>query len=232
MTKTDLFKTILKTINPYRRIAVSLLLVGLVVSTIYAFEFENMVQAEKETKLNPRTSSTTLEEAPSKNQTQSNSSSNNQPKSDSSTTVNSYGDDEQKSISTTNKVQSTKNTSPKIQPSQKEITPTAKLVIATGPAAGSYQLNLTKKEELTGLELMKLARDKYGLIFDYSGSGAMTFINSIGGLANQQTSEAGCQWSGKAWLLYYNNQLSIAGIGSIIINNQDNITWNYEHYCY
>jgi hypothetical protein len=227
----NLVEKILKKLNPYRRIIVSLLLIGLLVSTIYALEFETSAQAEKNDILNPRTSSISLEKAETNQDSKTNSAENDR-KSQTKTTPSSEKEDNRKTVTKKEELPTKKQVF-KAEPIEKEeVKPKAKIVVASGPAIGSYQMTLPEEKSLTGLELMKLARDNHGLNFEYSGSGAMAFVSSIGGLENVVSDREGCSWSGSSWMLYYNDRLSMVGIGSIKINNQDKLTWNYEDYCY
>jgi len=219
-------KTMLKTIHPYRRVIISLLLVGLFVSTIYAFQFEQKASAQNGDKLNPRTSSTAFEkEKIVKEKDKSDKQSRKRQQTQTKTVIVKEPKKAKKQGTKNNRNQSREIIS-------QEIPDQAKLAITSGSAAGSYTINLNKKEGLTGLGLMEKAKSKYGLNFDYSGSGTLAFINSIGNLNNQVLDEPGCKWAGNAWILYYNGNASMVGIGSININDQDNLTWNYEHYCY
>ncbi len=224
-------KTMLKTIHPFRRVIISLLLVGLFVSTIYAFQFEQEANAQNGDKLDPRTSSTAFEkvEIVKEKDNKKKDKSDKQSKEEQQTRT--------KTVTIKEPIKNKKLDRGKNQNQFKEIISQeapdqAKLLITSGSAAGSYKIELEKGYSLTGLELMIKTREEYGLNFSHSGSGAMAFVNSIGNLANKVVDEPGCQWAGNAWMLYYNGKQSLVGIGSIDINNQDNITWNYEHYCY
>lgn len=220
-------KKALKFINPFRRTILGVLLVCLFVSTIYALNFENSANAESK-RLNPRTSSISFEKVKivekektdKKKESTNNQQENKQPETAIKDKV-SYKTieiKEPKKINGENRALET--------PTPDQV----KLIVTTGSNAGSYAIEI--EEKMTGLELMEKAADEYGLEFNYSGSGTMAFVNSIGNLKNTITNEPGCQWSGRGWLIYLNNQITNIGIGQIIVKDKDQLTWNYEHYCY
>ncbi len=194
-------RSFLRFLIPYREIILSILLVGLFVSTISAFQFSQEPAQSKidQKKLNPRVSSTKLKEN-KKNKPQKES----------------QRKQEKKTFKEICCPQTVKKTGPRTSTVKKS---QANLIVSDGPAAGSYRVSFNP--DINGLQMMDQARIDYGLRFQYQifqGLGA--FITSIGGLANNPATNS---W----WLLYYNGKSSSVGISFIKPKNNDTISWQY-----
>ncbi len=220
-------RKVLKTINPYRKLMISILLVGLFISTIYAFKTEE-IQAKDDTKTNPRVSSvrwqkTSEDEKETDKQGKEESGEKEKAKEDNQNQ--SQKTKETKTVTKTVKVEKQVQQ----EPIRKEGTNNSKadqqtveklqIIVRNGPKAGSYQVEF--KEDKNAFELMEQAQADYGLTFSYSSSQYGIFIESIGGLTNSYSDS-------KYWMLYYNGKLSNKGVASIYPENGDQITWQYE----
>lgn len=194
-------RSFLRFLIPYREIILGILLVGLFVSTISAFQFSQEPTQSKiyQEKLNPRVSSTKLKKE-KKNKPQRES----QRK---------QGKKTVKKISYPQAVKKTGARTSTIKKSQ------ANLIVSNGSAAGSYRVAFSPG--INGLQMMEQARADYGLRFQYQIYQDMgAFITSINGLANNPATNS---W----WLLYYNGKMSSIGISFIKPKNNDTISWQY-----
>ena len=200
-------RKILEIIKPYRELILGILLVGLFVSTVYAFQFEEGEEpnsSDQNSQLNPRTSSTTLKSTAKKELTTGKvkSSSKNSPSANSKKS-------QVKEIypSSINK---------KGEERKEEIHYQVKLVVGDGPQTGSYQVEFLPGQN--GLAIMEQARSDYGLQFTYQTYSFGVFIDSIGGLASDNH---------HYWSLYYNGQFSSVGISDLYLNHNDSMGWKY-----
>jgi hypothetical protein len=211
-------KKLIKKTYPFRHIILGVLVVGLVVSSVYAFNYQPETNNDGKDKLNPRTSSIAFKKAedqdknrqPTKNDADKNKESNEQNNRRAKTVI------VKKIVAQQNNVRSKTNAK---TDRQIEETETVKIIIASGPMAGSYKIEI--EDQLSGLEAMKKAQELYGLTYEYQSSSFGVYITSIGGL------EAGNR---EYWSLEYNGSYAQVGIADLILTDEDTITWKLANY--
>jgi len=200
----------LQSIKPYRELIFGILLIGLFVSSVYAFQFKNG-QRENQAKLNPRTSSTYLKHPDQRKKNPA------QRKVGKRPTVKS-----KETRKTVKKIKYPQSSQRLVAEERRVKKNQADLIISDGPGRGSYQIEF--QPGINGLEIMKIAQRDYGLSFQYQtypGLGA--YITSIGGLQKDRHRHY-------YWALYYNNQMSTVGISLLYPKNNSTISWQYSYY--
>lgn len=109
------------------------------------------------------------------------------------------------------------------KPAEVDSNQTAKIVIRLAPDSGPIEIELPVTGEMTVLDLMNQAQREGKLEFEYRGSGATVFVNSIQGLANQGA-------GGHNWIYRVNGKLGDRSIGVAEIVAGDKITWEFGSY--
>jgi hypothetical protein len=204
-------KKVLETLKPYRELILGIMLVGLFVSTVYAFQFEQEKKSDPPdptTQLNPRTSSTTLKSTAPKESATKQEKTSPRKSSSASQRVNS----EKKQVKKIYSSSISKKGEKRTEKAHHQV----KLMVGSGPQAGSYQVEFLPGQN--GFAIMEQARSDYGLQFTHQTYSFGIFINSIGGL----TSDDHHYWS-----LFHNRQLSSVGISDLYPNHNDSISWQY-----
>ena len=110
-----------------------------------------------------------------------------------------------------------------VESAQTDSNQTAKIVIRLGSDSGPLEIESPVTDEMTVLDLMNQARQDGSLAFEYRGSGATVFVQSIQGLANQGA-------GGHNWIYRVNGQLGDRSIGIARVVAGDQVTWDYGTY--
>jgi len=98
------------------------------------------------------------------------------------------------------------------------------LTIDYGDGFQKRYTEITPRVDFTVIGVLEAAeRHPRGVVFQSRGSGALAFVESIDGVANQ-----GGGKQSKNWRFYLNGQLAKQGAGAQKVDGGDRVLWKFE----